>query len=70
MKQGKHTVIVSVSEFSPIREYVPHWVAKVMSSSHPGLCTDDLVPLMHRIADRTAANNSLHLGQLITTEYS
>ena len=33
------------------------------------LFRDDLVPRMHIIEDRTAAKDSLHLCQLITTEF-
>jgi hypothetical protein len=40
-----------------------------MSASRRGLLVDDLVPLIHRMEDLTAANDSLHLSQLITIEY-
>ena len=44
-------------------------VTRVMSASRNGLLMDDLVPRMHMMDDRTAANDSLHLSQLITTGY-
>ena len=47
----------------------PSDVARVMSASRNGLLMDDLVPRMHMMDDRTAANDSLHLSQLITTGY-
>ena len=47
----------------------PSDVARVMSASRNGLLEDDLVPRMHMMDDRTAANDSLHLSQLITSGY-
>ena len=47
----------------------PSDVARVMSASRNDLLMDDLVPPMHMMYDRTAANDSLHLSQLITTGY-
>ena len=45
----------------------PSDVARIMSASRNGLLMDDLVPRMHMMDDRTAANDSLHISQLITT---
>ena len=47
----------------------PSVVTRVMSASCRGRWLDDLVPRMHNTEDLTAANDSLHLSQLITTEY-
>ena len=47
----------------------PSDVARIMSASRNGLLMDDRVPRMHMMDDRTAANDSLHLSQLITTGY-
>ena len=47
----------------------PSDVERVISASRSGLLKDDLVPRMHMMDDRTAAKDSLHLSQLITTEY-
>lgn len=40
-----------------------------MSASARGRPVDDLVPGMQRTDDLTAAKESLHLSQAITTEY-
>ena len=47
----------------------PSDVARVMSASRRGLLLDDLAPQMHMMDDLTAAKDSLHLSQLITTLY-
>ena len=47
----------------------PSDVARVISASRSGLLKDNLVPRMHMMDDRTAAKDSLHLSQLITTGY-
>ena len=47
----------------------PRMLRGLMSASRNGLLMDDLVPWMHMMDDRTAANDSLHLSQLITTGY-
>ena len=47
----------------------PSDVVRVISASRSGLLKDDLVPRMHMMDDRTAAMDSLHLSQLIITEY-
>ena len=47
----------------------PSDVARVISASLSGLLLEDLVPRMHMMDDRTAAKDSLHLSQLMTTGY-
>ena len=47
----------------------PSDVARVMSASRIGCFCDDRVPRMHMIDDCNAANDNLHLSQLIVTEY-
>ena len=47
----------------------PSDVARIMSASHIGRFYDDRVPRMHMIDDCNAANDNLHLSQLIVTEY-
>ena len=48
----------------------PSDVARAISASLSGLLLEDLVPRMHMMDDRTAAKDSLHLSQLMTTGYS
>ncbi len=47
----------------------PSEVGRAMSASRNGLLLEDRVPRMHMIDERTAAKESLHLSQFITTEY-
>ena len=47
----------------------PSDVARVISASLSGLLLEALVPRMHMMGDRTAAKDSLHLSQLMTTGY-
>ena len=47
----------------------PSDVARVILASLSGLLLEDLVPRMHMMDDRTAAKDSLHLSQLMTTGY-
>ena len=46
----------------------PSDIVRVISASRSDLLKDNLVPRMHMMDDRTAAKDSLHLSQLITTE--
>ena len=45
----------------------PSNVSRVISASLSGLLLEDLVPWMHVMDDQTAARDSLHLSQLMTT---
>ena len=45
----------------------PSDVARVISASLSGLLLEDLVPRMHIMDNRTAAKDSLHLSQMMTT---